>query len=131
MLFIHCKYTSVLVLRAGQLSALVKCTSRLAGNKLVSNWTNLNRVSNNKHCKYYCVNSLTFFRANQSVNKTIIFLSFLLSYFEIKRLKDSNMFIKFDTILNHKLWKKYYKINSKPNIVNENTFEIFWWFFCS
>ena len=46
--------TSVLVLRAGKLSALVKCTSRLEEKKLVSNRTNLNRVSNNEHCKYYC-----------------------------------------------------------------------------
>ena len=44
MLFIRCKYTSVFVLRAGQFSAPVMCTSRLEGNKLLGNWTNLNRM---------------------------------------------------------------------------------------
>ena len=40
------RYTSVFMLRAGQLSALEKCTSRLEGNNWVSNCTNLNHVSN-------------------------------------------------------------------------------------
>ena len=47
MIFIHCKYNSVIILCAGQLGALVKYTSKLEGNNLVSNWTNLHRVSNN------------------------------------------------------------------------------------
>ena len=42
---IQCKYYRVLILRAGQLGALVKYTSRLE-NKLVSNQTNLIRTSN-------------------------------------------------------------------------------------
>ena len=37
MIVIHCKYNSVLLLRAGQLGELVKHTSRLEENKLVSN----------------------------------------------------------------------------------------------
>ena len=37
---------------AGQLGALVEYTSRLEGNKLVSNWTNLFCTSN-KHCNKY------------------------------------------------------------------------------
>ena len=37
---------NVVMLRASQLSALVKCTSRLEGNNCVSNRTNLNCVSN-------------------------------------------------------------------------------------
>ena len=35
--------------------ARVSLASRLDGNNLVSNCTNLNRVSNNKQCKYHCV----------------------------------------------------------------------------
>ena len=42
---IQCKYYRVLILRAGQLGALVKYTSRLEENKLVSNRTNLIRTS--------------------------------------------------------------------------------------
>ena len=52
MIVIHCKYNSVLILRAGKLGALVKCTSRLEGNKLVSNCMNLIRVSNKYYHKY-------------------------------------------------------------------------------
>ena len=37
---------SVLILRAGQLGALIEYTSRLEGNKLVSNGTNLFRTIN-------------------------------------------------------------------------------------
>ena len=52
MTTIQCKYNSVLILRAGQLGALVKYTSRLEENKLVSNQTNL-ICSSNKHCNKY------------------------------------------------------------------------------
>ena len=53
MIVIPCKYNSVLILRAGQLGALVKYTSRLKENNLISNSTNLNHISNNKYnCKY-------------------------------------------------------------------------------
>ena len=38
-------------MRASQLGALWKCTSRLEGNYEVSNCTNLNHASNNKHCR--------------------------------------------------------------------------------
>ena len=51
MITIQCKYNSVLILRAGQLGTLVKYTSRLEEDKLVSNWTNLFRTSNK-----YCLN---------------------------------------------------------------------------
>ena len=63
-----CKYNSVLILRASKLGALVKYTSRLEENKLVSYRTNLICTSNNYCCKYNCVGRLKFFRANQSVN---------------------------------------------------------------
>ena len=53
------------ILRAGQLGVLVKYTSRLEGNNLVSNWMNLNHVSNNKHCKYNCVVLSSFGQTNQ------------------------------------------------------------------
>ena len=43
---------SVLILRAGQLGALVEYTSRLEGNNIVSNQTNLIRTSN-KYCIKY------------------------------------------------------------------------------
>ena len=52
-------------MRAGQLGVLVKYTSRLEGNNLVSNWMNLNHVSNNKHCKYNCVVLSSFGQTNQ------------------------------------------------------------------
>ena len=55
MIIIESKYNSVLILPAGQLGALVKYTSRLEGNKLVSNRTNLIRTSNKYCCKYNCV----------------------------------------------------------------------------
>ena len=55
----------MLILSAGQLGALWKYTSRLEGNYLDSNWTNLNRVSNNKHCKYNCVVLSSFGQTNQ------------------------------------------------------------------
>ena len=64
MITIQCKYNSVLILRAGQLGALVKYTSRLEENKLVSNRTNLIHTSNKYCCKYNCVvgqtNQITF-----------------------------------------------------------------------
>ena len=47
MIVIHSKYNSVLILRAGQLGVLVKYTSRLEGNNLASDCTNLNCVSKN------------------------------------------------------------------------------------
>ena len=50
-----CIYISVLILHAGQLGSPEKCTSRLEGNKGVSNCTNLIRVSNKYYHKYYCV----------------------------------------------------------------------------
>ena len=43
----------------------IKCTSRLEGNYEVSICTNLNRVSNNKHCKYNCVILSSFGQTNQ------------------------------------------------------------------
>ena len=46
MTTIQYKNNSVLMLRAGQLGALVKYTSRLEENKLVSNQTNLIHISN-------------------------------------------------------------------------------------
>ena len=45
MITIEYKNNSVPILRAGQLGALVKYTTRLEGNKLVSNRTNLIRTS--------------------------------------------------------------------------------------
>ena len=69
---------SVLVLRAGQLGALEKCASRLEGNNLVSNCTNLNSVSNNKHCKYYRVILSSFGQTNQL---TIVFIKASLQNF--------------------------------------------------
>ena len=53
------------MLRAGQLGQRVKCTSRLEGNNAGSNCTNLNRFSNNKHCKYYRVVLSSFGQTNQ------------------------------------------------------------------
>ena len=50
---IQCKYN--FILRAGQLGALVEYTSRLEGNKLVSNRTYLICTSNKYYCKYNCV----------------------------------------------------------------------------
>ena len=47
------------------LACYEKCTSRLDGNYEVSNCTNLNHVSNNKHCKYHCVVLSTFRQTNQ------------------------------------------------------------------
>ena len=49
----------------GSLGTQVKYTSRLEGNNLVGNWTSLNRVSNNKHCKYNCVVLSSFGQTNQ------------------------------------------------------------------
>ena len=46
---------TLLILHARQLGALVKYTSRLEENKLVSNRTNLIRTSNKYCCKYNCV----------------------------------------------------------------------------
>ena len=46
---------SVLILRAGQLGALIKYTSRLEGIIIVSNRTNLIRNSNKYCCKYNLV----------------------------------------------------------------------------
>ena len=42
-----------------------KCTSKLEGNYEVSNCTNLNRVCNNKHCKYHRVVLSSFGQTNQ------------------------------------------------------------------
>ena len=53
--------------------AMKKCTSRLEGNYAVSNFTNLNRVSNNKHCKYHCAVLSSFVQTNQL---TVIYLKF-------------------------------------------------------
>ena len=52
MIIIQCKYISVLILRAGQLGALLEYTSRLEGNNIVSNRTNLICTSN-KYCNKY------------------------------------------------------------------------------
>ena len=52
-------------MRAGQLGALLKFTSRLEGNYEVSNCMNLDRVSNNKHCKYHHVVLSSFGQTNQ------------------------------------------------------------------
>ena len=52
MITIHCKYISVLILRAGQLGVLVEYTSRLEGNNIVGNRTNLIRTSNTYRNKY-------------------------------------------------------------------------------
>ena len=49
-------YISVLIFCPGQLGSPEKCTSRLEGNKRVSNLTNLIHVSNKYYHKYYCVN---------------------------------------------------------------------------
>ena len=43
----------------------IKCTSRLEGNYEDSNCMNLNRVSNNKHCKYHCVVLSSFGKTDQ------------------------------------------------------------------
>ena len=52
MITIQCKYISVLILRTGQLGGLVEYTSRLEGNNIVSNQTNLIRISNKYNNKY-------------------------------------------------------------------------------
>ena len=67
---IYCKYNSVLILRAGQLGALVKHTSRLEESKLVSNRPNLNHTSNKYHCKHNRV--VLVLSANQSVNIDLV-----------------------------------------------------------
>ena len=70
MITIQCKNISVLILRAGQLRALVEYTSRLEGNNnIVGNRTNLIRTSN-KYCNKYNLSS-TFFQENQSVNSCL------------------------------------------------------------
>ena len=65
MIIIKCKYNSVLILRASQLGALVKYTSRFEGNKLVSNRTNLICTSNKYCCKYNRVVLSSFWKTNQ------------------------------------------------------------------
>ena len=62
---IKCKYNSLLILHAGQLGELVKYTSRLKENKLVSNRTNLIRTSNKYCCKYNRVVLSSFGQTNQ------------------------------------------------------------------
>ena len=52
MITIQCKYISVLILRTGQLGTLIKYNSRLEGNNIVSNLTNLIFTSN-KYCIKY------------------------------------------------------------------------------
>ena len=46
-----CVYTA----RRSAWRAMKKCTSSVEGNYVVSNCTDLKRVSNNKRCKYHCV----------------------------------------------------------------------------
>ena len=65
MITIQWKYNSVLILRAGQLGALIKYTSRLEGNDIVSNWTNLICTSNKHCCKYNRVVLSSFGKTNQ------------------------------------------------------------------
>ena len=48
----QCKNIFVLILRAGQLCALLEYTSRLEGNNIVSDRTNLIRTSNKYFNKY-------------------------------------------------------------------------------
>ena len=71
MITIECKYNSVLILRAGQLGALKKYTSRLEGNKLISNRTNLLRTSNKYCCKYNHVALRSFGQTDQLTIVTI------------------------------------------------------------
>ena len=57
MTTIQCKYISVLILCAGQLGGLIEYTSRLEGNNIGSNRTNLictviNIVTNIGHCSH-------------------------------------------------------------------------------
>ena len=52
MITIYGKNKSVLILRAGQPGALIKYTSRLEGNNIVSNRTSLIHTSNKYWCKY-------------------------------------------------------------------------------
>ena len=56
-----------------------KCTSRLEGNYEVSNCTDMNRVSNNKHCKYQLVILSSFGQTNQLT----LFLSCLSSCLQL------------------------------------------------
>ena len=65
MINIECKYNSMLILGAGQLGTLVKYTSRLEGNKLVSNQTNLIHTSKKYCCKYNLVVLSSFGQTNQ------------------------------------------------------------------
>ena len=65
MITINCKYNSVLILRAGQLGELVKYTSWLEGNKLVSNQMNLIHNSYKYCCKYNRVVLSSFGQTNQ------------------------------------------------------------------
>ena len=71
----HCKYLyghpsmcielCACIARRSAWRAMKKCTSRLEGNYEVSNCTNLNHVSNNKHCKYHRVVLSSFGQTNQ------------------------------------------------------------------
>ena len=60
MITIQCKYNSVLILCAGQLGKLVKYISRLEGNNIVTNRTNL-ISTRNKYCCRYNRADLTYF----------------------------------------------------------------------
>ena len=55
MITIQCKNISVLIMSAGQLGMLLKYTSRLEGNNIVSNRTDLIRTNNKYSCKYNLV----------------------------------------------------------------------------
>ena len=65
MITIQWKYNSVLILRAGQLGALIKYTSRLERNNIVSYRMNLIRTSNKHRCKYNRVVLSSFGKTNQ------------------------------------------------------------------
>ena len=65
MTTIQCKNISVLILRASQLSALIEYTSRLEGNNIVSNRTNLIHTINKNCAKYNLVVLSSFGQTNQ------------------------------------------------------------------
>ena len=69
----------MLILRASKLGALVKYTSRLEENKLVSYRMNLICTSNNYCCKYNCVGRLKFFGQIKQLTSIIQILTWLFS----------------------------------------------------
>ena len=84
----------MLILGAGQLDALMKYTSRLEGNNIVSNQTNLIRTSNKHCCKYNRVVLSSFGETNQLTTVltfyVVNFLFFITTIFRIIKHKQVN-----------------------------------------